>query len=282
MEDKKNMLQEWLLRATKDIRFGPDRKAVSAELQEHIEDKIFDLKRLYPGMSDEAAAQRALDQMGDAAEIGRELAKIHRPWLGYLWRCSQVLLGVFATFLAFLALTGLFSKWPGHTSESVYAGEGINNFIQRYLGLEAAREPIDLELPVPIQMGEYTITFQKAEFWRSNQDISGRQFDQIIHFVFEVEYDRPWESPYQFIERMWAEDEKGQKVYAFEEIHDALGALGYPPTTLWPQRLKNELFRSVYEITVPVPSEDARSIDLRYTYLGADLTIPFIWEEVQP
>ena len=32
--------------------------------------------------------------MGDPGEIGRELAKIHRPWLGYLWRCSQILTGV--------------------------------------------------------------------------------------------------------------------------------------------------------------------------------------------
>ncbi len=32
--------------------------------------------------------------MGDPEEIGRELAKIHKPWLGYLWRASQITLGV--------------------------------------------------------------------------------------------------------------------------------------------------------------------------------------------
>ena len=85
---------QWLDKATEGIRFGPDRKAVRAELDAHLDDKIQDLQRVFPDLSAWEATQMALAGMGDPEEIGKELAKIHKPWLGYLWRCSQIALGV--------------------------------------------------------------------------------------------------------------------------------------------------------------------------------------------
>ena len=81
----------WLHTAVAGIRFKPDRAAVEAELREHIEDKTLDLMRIFPDMTAEEAEDRALSQMGDPEEIGKELAKIHKPWLGYLWRASRAL-----------------------------------------------------------------------------------------------------------------------------------------------------------------------------------------------
>ena len=40
-------------------------------------------------MLPEDAEARALEDMGDPEEIGKELARIHKPWLGYLWRASK-------------------------------------------------------------------------------------------------------------------------------------------------------------------------------------------------
>ena len=90
---------QWLELATLRVAFGPDRAAVRKELEEHIEDKALDLQRIFPDMTWEEAQERAVSDMGDPAEIGAELARIHRPWLGYLWRVSQAL-----AFLAFLCL----------------------------------------------------------------------------------------------------------------------------------------------------------------------------------
>ena len=90
----------WLDKATAGIRFGPDRKEVRRELEEHLEDKALDLQRIFPGLTEAEAKERAASDMGDPVEIGKELAKIHRPWLGYLWRASQVLLGL--VLLSFL------------------------------------------------------------------------------------------------------------------------------------------------------------------------------------
>ena len=87
------------------IRFGPDRAAVREELEAHMEDKAADLQRIFPGISREEAEERALSEMGDPAEIGKELARVHKPWLGWLWRASQ------AALAAVLILNGI--TWGG-------------------------------------------------------------------------------------------------------------------------------------------------------------------------
>lgn len=89
MEEEKTALGRWLMEATRAIRFAPDRRAVEAELRAHIEDKTADLMRIFPSLPQEEARDMALAQMGDAAEIGQALAKIHKPWLGYLWKLSR-------------------------------------------------------------------------------------------------------------------------------------------------------------------------------------------------
>ena len=85
--------ERWLELATFRIAFIPDRKAVRVELEEHLEDKAQDLQRIFPDLSLEEAQARAAAEMGGAEEIGRDLAQIHRPWLGYAWLLSKVLLG---------------------------------------------------------------------------------------------------------------------------------------------------------------------------------------------
>ena len=94
--------ERWLELATFRIAFIPDRKAVRAELEEHLEDKALDFQRIFPGLTQEEAQDRVAAEMGDPAEIGRELAKVHKPWLGYFWRVSQLLLAAVVIGLAVL------------------------------------------------------------------------------------------------------------------------------------------------------------------------------------
>ena len=84
-------MQTWLNTAVSGIRFKPDRKAVEEELRGHFEDKVADLQRVFH-ISQEEAEEMALERMGDAEKIGREMAKIHKPWLGWLWQASQAAL----------------------------------------------------------------------------------------------------------------------------------------------------------------------------------------------
>ena len=88
---EENRMQMWLNTAVSGIRFKPDREAVEEELRGHFEDKVADLQRIFH-ISQEEAEEMALGQMGDAEEIGREMAEIHKPWLGWLWQVSQAAL----------------------------------------------------------------------------------------------------------------------------------------------------------------------------------------------
>lgn len=83
---------EWLDTATKKILFRPDRKAVRKELEAHFEDL-----REASGLDDEAAAAA----MGDPEAVAEELGRLHRPWWGYLWQASRMIL-VLAFILWFL------------------------------------------------------------------------------------------------------------------------------------------------------------------------------------
>ena len=131
--------EQWLDRATADIRFKPDREEVRAELSAHLEDKALDFQRIFPGLTEDEAQERAAAEMGDPEEIGKELARIHKPWLGYIWRASQVLLGL--VLLSFLAEVGTLAPHAGIRSdreaesawvvEAAFAGQEpvrINNY----------------------------------------------------------------------------------------------------------------------------------------------------------
>lgn len=108
---------DWCCAATKLIRYGPDREAVCAELQAHLEDKYDAL--VSGGMDPDAAAAKALDDMGSAGEIAPQLAAVHRPWLGYLYSTVR-LLGIWVAVVAgFLALYCL-SDWCTTQLEVTY------------------------------------------------------------------------------------------------------------------------------------------------------------------
>ena len=162
-----NPAGQWLDAATKAIRFGPDRRAVRSELSAHLEDKALDFQRIFPDLTEAEARERAVSEMGDPMEIGKELAKVHKPWLGYIWRASQVLLGL--VLLSFLAEVGTLAPHagirsdreaePGWVVEAAFAGQEpvrINNYT---LWVEEA---------ALIQgMGELHITWRAASprFW---------------------------------------------------------------------------------------------------------------------
>ena len=83
-QDNGHPVAQWLDKATAGIRFAPDRRAVRDELEAHLEDKALDFQRIFPGLPEAEAQERAAAEMGDPEEIGKELARIHKPWLGYL------------------------------------------------------------------------------------------------------------------------------------------------------------------------------------------------------
>ena len=143
---------EWLYKATAGIRFKPDRKAVRAELEEHLEDKAMDLRRIFPELTEEEAWERAVSEMGDPMEIGRELARLHRPWLGCLWRVSQVVLGLACLSLLWSGMVfySAFSEDDGQVFLELWDVDGLpmtNEAVERYNMFGNGLTPRETYLP---------------------------------------------------------------------------------------------------------------------------------------
>lgn len=85
-----NSFDIWCAVATGKIRYRPDRRAVSQELMDHLEDHRDML--MEQGMDEQAASTAALEAMGKAHELAPQLAAVHRPFWGYALLTGKVLL----------------------------------------------------------------------------------------------------------------------------------------------------------------------------------------------
>ena len=94
---------EWMEHVLREVRFAPDRRKIRQELAEHMEDRMEEYLEAMGAYDDadgspdfdellEKAEVRLMNSMGDPAELGRELNRQHKPWLGWLWMASRVLL----------------------------------------------------------------------------------------------------------------------------------------------------------------------------------------------
>ena len=282
MEEKQKRLaaEGWLDAATKAIRFGPDRRAVRRELEEHLEDKALDYLRIFPDLTEEEARKRAAAEMGDPEEIGKELAKVHRPWLGYAWLASKVLLGfvLTVTFLFFVngAYLGRIQEvvaGPGYSpeQESVEAVYGQADDLT-YQGL--------LSNSGPIQVGEYTFSTQAGELWTATLE---GQSAQIVYLQLEVDHHRPMRPLDDRVTRdLWAQDDRGGVIPSREGWDRQGGEREARTEYVSCTAMEHNFFTERYEILLSVRSPAAERVDLCYTAMGADLTIPLSLEVIQP
>ena len=197
---------EWLYKATAGIRFKPDRKAVRAELEEHLEDKAMDLRRIFPELTEEEAWERAVSEMGDPMEIGRELARLHRPWLGYLWRVSQVVLGLACLSLLWSGMVfySAFSVDDGQVFLELWDADGLpmtNEAIEAYNMFGNGLTPRETYLPSghpdqiqvwedgpAVQVAGSTVRLRRAALWQEWQSRGGL----ALYCYFRVESPKFW------------------------------------------------------------------------------------------
>jgi hypothetical protein len=103
--------ESFLDKVLRCIRFPLDREKISLELANHIADKTDYYRE--QGYSQEVAASMAVENMGDAKEIGRALNKQHKPFLGWLWLATNgiaaLLVFHFIINLAFPVLSSVLS-----------------------------------------------------------------------------------------------------------------------------------------------------------------------------
>ena len=145
---------DWRATVLEQVRFKPDRAAIAAELSAHYEDHVRDLERLdYPL---KLAKQRALLAMGDPEKVGLELDRVHKPWLGWLWKVSRWLLAAACLLLVgCIMIFGLPDTgawfWPINDLDSDFKDYGQA-----------------LACPPDVEMGPYTLRTNAVQYEAGN------------------------------------------------------------------------------------------------------------------
>lgn len=138
-------MEEWLKEATSKIEYDPDREAVCRELEDHLQDR--QERYAARGLSPEEAEAAAVADMGNAADIAEELGKLHRPFWGYLWTFSKLLLGL-AFIVCFIRVCGgMGGYWPVTLNET-HLYEGYYDFTV----------VSQQRLPGRVTVGNYTVS----------------------------------------------------------------------------------------------------------------------------
>ena len=203
MERKHLSEYGWLNAATRSIRFKPDRVAVRAELFAHLEDKQADLRRIFPDMTLGEAERRALESMGDPEELGRELAKIHSPWLGYLWVLSRwaAVLAALASAVSILLGGPWLEDVRWRVEDWLDNPEGAAISRALYEDGQPQWEGKRLAVYAPeaeTRLGRCTISVPRAAMWEE-------QGKNILYLELRLAYDLPWERSEAPLSYLWAE-----------------------------------------------------------------------------
>ncbi len=242
----------WCESATALIRYGPDRKAVEAELMAHLEDHRDAL--VAEGMADQEAQRAALIAMGDADALAEALAKVHRPFWGYLYRLTKwvaILVCAFALFI--LAVEA------GSTAHSLLTASEKPEFMHpgdgRKWELVVQAEP-----EVSAWCDGHWISIPGACLWQQGDEYRLTFHLQTVSL-----------SPYgnfEGIDYFWAIDDRGNYYNSRDEGHykdDPCVRCGGGMFSGRYQRLD----MSIWDI----PSADLQWIELHYDRDGRDIVL---------
>jgi hypothetical protein len=91
-------VDKFLYKVCKHVRYKGAHTGIRVELQDHIQDRIYDF--IDQGYGEETAIIKSVETMGDPAEIGKGLNKQHKPYIGWLLSAVNtfiVLVGLYIT-----------------------------------------------------------------------------------------------------------------------------------------------------------------------------------------
>lgn len=185
--------QIWVNAVCQEVRFRPDRRSIELELRDHYEDHVRDILRL--GRPRELAEQRALEAMGNPQEVGRALDKVHKPWLGWLWEVSRVLVLSLALLLAWKGWEidydsrNLTDRTLDQLAWSVpaSASHAATDYLDLWLAHgepEVYQEP-DTEVPAP----EETRVQVPLTLWVETRDVFHHDLHYGLHQQLEITAD---------------------------------------------------------------------------------------------
>ena len=82
---------------------------------------------------------------------------------------------------------------------------------------------------------------------------------------------------------MWAQDDRGGVILSSREYYDDMVYSERGGRKVLPfDRLDDGIFTDRYAVSLEITDRSAQRVDLRYTEIGADLTIPISLEVTEP
>ncbi len=111
-------IKEYLKSICEQIEYKPIREEISNEIETHI----IDLKQEYinDGIKEEDAEQKAINQMGNAEEIGKKLNQIHRPRVDFKLIFITIILLGFGFLVSFIRTSQLVTNGNEANSMTKY------------------------------------------------------------------------------------------------------------------------------------------------------------------
>lgn len=225
----------WCRQVCEQVRFKPDHGSIQKELYAHMEDCCERL--MASGMEKEAAEQAMLERMGDPAEVGRALDKVHKPWLGWLWMVSRwavILCGVIFAFLLVTVFGRLGISLEDIPSVSFEHGErvrGCRDFCAGYL-----------------------FVVEDAALWENESDGEGD-----VKLSMTV-WDLLGSGNLRVGTEFYALDDRGNYYSRNSEVGHFQDRANY----VLPDRRGDRIVSEVYVITIFDVPLDARWVELRY------------------
>lgn len=197
--------ERWCDEMCDRIRFRPDRKAIREEMYAHMDDKLDGLTA--SGLSVSEAEEAAVAAMGDPEEVGRQLNAVHKPWLGWLWVISKV--------LVILLVIGALAFVPGMVKD--HRAE-LEKDAEEWMGFREDNMPMNTyctdlyDLDLTGELYGYRFTVDKAAWWRSESGESIQLYIQmdIRRPLLALKPDR------EVIGRFYIRDDEGRTMGVFE------------------------------------------------------------------
>lgn len=96
-------IKNFIDKVCNEIKYKPVRKEIAEELQTHIEE--IKQNNITNGMQEKEAEEKAINQMGEAEEIGKKLNKIHKPKLDWQLLILIIILITYGLMISILKET---------------------------------------------------------------------------------------------------------------------------------------------------------------------------------
>lgn len=272
MKEKRNEtnitdIYHWSHEASRYIRFKPDREQVYQELLAHLFDKANDFEN--DGMKREEAMRSAIEAMGDATELGLMMRKIHRPYLGYLWRFTQVLLA-FSILLIFFV-----SKQVGGIGNMIEELKPQKDYWEenrdQYNNYNEYTLIADLTPTCEATIEGYQLSVPNVLHWKVEYEVEDKLYgDDVFKFILKAKHSPFLDAPRGIIERLTAIDNLGN-------FYTDVRRYGREPSIVGNLTVER-LFSSQFEVWVNNLAPEAEWIELQYDFLGRSfrLRIPTV------